>query len=106
MKGRRPQPRHHPPKHLQEEDLQAGRGLRLLQAEQLHMEDERGVGGDDGRHALGAVGEVGGDGELGHLAQGHPGHALLPPRDHLGWGEAGIGELQFMGAKPSQNKPR
>ena len=52
--------------------------------DELDVEDEGGVGRDAAGDALGAVAQVGRDGQLGALADGHLGQALLPTGDHLG----------------------
>ena len=55
----------------------------LVDADEFDVEDEGGVGRDASGHALGAVAHVGGDGELGALADGHVAEALLPSGDDL-----------------------
>ena len=54
-----------------------------LRAEEFHLEDEGGVGRDDGGEPAGTVGVVGSARELGVLADGHLHHALVPALDDL-----------------------
>lgn len=54
-----------------------------LDADQLRLEDEGGVGGDDATGAAGTVAELGGDGELALLANLHAEEALVPALDDL-----------------------
>lgn len=56
---------------------------RLVEGQQLHLEDERGTGRDHGRVAALAVGVLVGQRELGDLALAHLGDALIPAADHL-----------------------
>jgi hypothetical protein len=57
-------------------------GCRLLDLEELDVEDERAVRRDPGDGAA-AVGEVGGDGQAALTADGHAGNANIPPLDDL-----------------------
>mmetsp|Transcript_7232 Transcript_7232/g.21401 ORF Transcript_7232/g.21401 Transcript_7232/m.21401 type:complete len:570 (+) Transcript_7232:318-2027(+) len=57
-------------------------------ADELDLEDQRGVRRDRGRGAGLPVGEVGGEGELGDLALLHAGHADIPALDDLPLAEA------------------
>ena len=57
--------------------------MRLADFDEFHVENEYGVGGDASGYALGAVALVRGDGQLGALALGHLGQALLQAGDHL-----------------------
>jgi len=54
-----------------------------LHAQKLHIEDEGGVGRDDGREPPGAVGIVGRAGQFSTLPDLHTHHALIPALDHL-----------------------
>src|SRR5207244_497165 len=55
----------------------------LLDLDQLHVEDQRGVGRDrTARGAAYAVAEVGRHGEPALSARPHPRHAFVPPLDH------------------------
>ena len=54
-----------------------------LNADELHVEDERGVRRDDAGGPLGPVAEVRGHGQLGSLPDRHLGYALVPATNHL-----------------------
>lgn len=55
---------------------ESGCGCVSFQAQQLHVEDEGGVGRDDARVAFGSVGIVGGAGQLGPLTDAHLGRGV------------------------------
>src|SRR6516225_3709402 len=63
----------------------------LLDLEQFHLEDQGRVRRDHTRIALGAVGQLGWDGELALAADVHCTHTLVPPLDDLSLAE---GELK------------
>ena len=54
-----------------------------LEVEELNVEHQGGVGGDDGGVPASAVGVVRGAGQLGTLADGHLRDALVPALDDL-----------------------
>lgn len=56
--------------------------MRLLDLEKLDVKDQLAVGGDAGE-SLGAVGEVGGDGQATLAANGHADDANVPALDDL-----------------------
>lgn len=62
----------------------------LLDAQQLNLEDEGGVGGDGAARAALAVAELGGDDEAALPADLHPSHALVPALDDLARAELEI----------------
>ena len=68
---------------IEKEQRVVQRVISLLHAEQLDVEDQRRVGGDDRRVASGAVRVVGRARQLGPLPDGHLHHALVPALDHL-----------------------
>merc|ERR1712078_474472 len=72
-------PRARPPAAVKEGSPPPG----LIAGEELHVEDEGGVGGDDGGVPASAVGVVRGAGQLGTLADGHLRDALVPALDDL-----------------------
>ncbi|MCW3060610.1 MAG: hypothetical protein JWQ02_2431, partial [Capsulimonas sp.] len=61
--------------------MSPGRRVGLFDGDELDVEDEGGVGGDDAAGASGAVGEVAGDGELAFAADAHAGDAFVPAGD-------------------------
>lgn len=57
--------------------------LDTLDTDELGLEDEGGVGGDDATDSAVAVGEVRGDSELALLANLHAEETLIPALDDL-----------------------
>ena len=60
-----------------------GPARSLFEVQKLHVEDEGGVRRNGSRNPLSAVAHVRTDGQLGSLALGHLGHAVIPASDDL-----------------------
>ena len=60
-----------------------GPARSLFEVQKLHVEDEGGVRRNGSRNPLSAVAHVRTDGQLGSLALGHLGHAVVPASDDL-----------------------
>lgn len=61
-----------------------------MDLEQLNLEDEGGLGGNDGREAAGTVSKLVGDGETGLLANAELGNTLVPALDDSSDADLGL----------------